>query len=147
MLAMIIITISPASSFVTPNLSTDNKVAEVMSHIDNLSRWAYEVKDYAADLAVKHGKQWPGLKIVEGRSIRHYKDEQAIVKIAKDNGIDNIYQKKLLPITKLEKQLGKKKFVELFSQEVIKPTGKPTLVPNSDRSQGSNPQDEFKEEN
>lgn len=58
-LAMIIITISPASSFVPPNLSTDNEVAEVMSHIDNLSRWAYEVKDYAADLAVKHGKQWP----------------------------------------------------------------------------------------
>jgi hypothetical protein len=57
--------------------------------------------------------------------------------------------KKILPITKLEKQLGKKKFTELFSQEIVKPAGKPTLVPNSDRRQGigkSNPKDEFKEE-
>lgn len=46
-----------------------------MSHIGDLNRWAHEVKDYAADLAISHGKQWPGFKIVKGRSIRHYKDE------------------------------------------------------------------------
>nr|WP_269150227.1 DUF2800 domain-containing protein [Limosilactobacillus reuteri] len=43
----------------------------------------------------------------------------------------------------------KKKFTELFSKEIIKPAGKPTLVPNSDRRQSigkSNPKDEFKEE-
>ena len=120
-----------------------------MNHIDDLNRWVHAVKDYAADLAINHGKQWPGFKIVEGRSIRHYKDEQAIAKIAEANGIHDIYQKKLLPITKLEKQLGKKKFTELFSQEIVKPAGKPTLVPNSDRRQSigkSNPKDEFKEE-
>ena len=67
-------------------------------------------------------------KLSEGRSVRHYKNEA---------------------ITKLEKQLGKKKFTELFSQEIVKPAGRPTLVPNSDRRQGigtSNPKEEFKEE-
>ncbi len=134
----------------SPNLLTDSDVAEVLNHIDDLNRWAHEVKDYAADLAINHGKQWPGFKIVEGRSIRHYKDEQAIARIAEANGIHDIYQKKILPITKLEKQLGKKKFTELFSQEIVKPAGKQTLVPNSDRRQSigkSNPKDEFKEEN
>lgn len=134
----------------SPNLLTDKEVTEILEHIDDLNRWAHEVKDYAADLAINHGKQWPGYKIVEGRSVRHYKNEAAVAKIAEANGYHNIYQKNLLPITKLEKQLGKKKFTELFSREIIKPAGKPTLVPNSDRRQGigkSNPKDEFKEEN
>lgn len=133
----------------SPNLLTDKEVTEVLEHIDDLNRWAHEVKDYAADLAINHGKQWPGYKIVEGRSVRHYKNEAAVAKIAEANGCHNIYQKKLLPITKLEKQLGKKKFTELFSQEIVKPAGRPTLVPNSDRRQGigkSNPKEEFKEE-
>lgn len=133
----------------SPSLLTDSEVAEVLEHIDDLNRWAHEVKDYAADLAINHGKRWPGYKIVEGRSIRRYKDEKAVAKIAETNGIHNIYQQKLLPITKLEKQLGKKKFTELFSQEIIKPAGRPTLVPNSDWRQSigkSNPKDEFKEE-
>ena len=100
-------------------------------------------------MAINHGKRWPGYKIVEGRSIRRYKDEKAVAKIAETNGIHNIYQQKLLPITKLEKQLGKKKFTELFSQEIIKLAGRPTLVPNSDWRQSigkSNPKDEFKVE-
>lgn len=133
----------------SPNLLTDNEVTEVLEHIDDLNRWAHEVKEYAADLAINHGKQWPGYKIVEGRSVRHYKNEADVAKIAEDHGYHNIYQKKLLPIKKLEKQLGKKKFTELFSQEIVKTAGKPTLVPNSDRRQSiskSNPQDEFKEE-
>lgn len=134
----------------SPNLLTDSEVAEVLAHIDDLNCWVHEVKDYATDLAINHGKQWPGYKIVEGRSIRHYKDETAIAKIAEANGYHNIYQKKLLPITKLEKRLGKKKFTELFGQEIVKPAGKPTLVPDSDSRQSigkSNPKDEFKEEN
>ena len=133
----------------SPHLLTDKEVTEVLEHIDDLNRWAHEVKDYAADLAINHGKQWPGYKIVEGRSVRHYKDEAAVAKIAEGHGYHDIYQKKLLPITKLEKQVGKKKFTELFSQEIVKPAGKPTLVPNSDQRQSiskSNPQDEFKEE-
>lgn len=133
----------------SPNLLTDSEVTEVLEHIDDLNRWSHEVKDYAADLAINHGKQWPGYKTVEERSIRHYKDEAAVAKIAEANGYHNIYQKKLLPITKLEKQLGKKKFTELFNQEIIKPMSKPTLVPDSDRCQSigkSNPKDEFKEE-
>nr|WP_302427081.1 DUF2800 domain-containing protein [Limosilactobacillus mucosae] len=133
----------------SPSLLTDSEVTEVLEHIDDLNQWAHEVKAYAADLAINHGKQWPGYKIVEGRSIRRYKDENAVAEIAEANGYHNIYQKKLLPITKLEKQLGKKKFTELFSQKIVKPAGKPTLVPNSDRRQSiskPNPQDEFKEE-
>ncbi|MRG63461.1 DUF2800 domain-containing protein [Lactobacillus reuteri] len=45
--------------------------------------------------------------------------------------------------------MNKKKFTELFSQEIVKPAGKPTLMPNSDQRQSiskSNSKDVFKEE-
>ena len=64
-------------------------------------------------------------------------------------GYTDIYQKKLLPITKLEKQLGKQKFDELVGDQVYKPSGKPTLVADDDPRPNiakSKPADEFKEE-
>lgn len=36
-------------------------------------------------------------------------------------------------ITALEKQLGKKRFTDLLGDLVVKPAGKPTLVPESDK--------------
>lgn len=54
------------------------------------------------------------------------------------------YEKKLLGITALEKLLGKAKFVELIGPYVIKPAGKPTLVPESDKREPIGC--EFKEE-
>ena len=60
-----------------------------------------------------------------------------------------VYQKKLLPITKLEAKLGKKKFNQLLGKQIYKSAGKPTLVPDADPSAyiaKSTPADEFKEE-
>ena len=45
----------------------------------------------------------------------------------------NPYEKKLLGITAMTKQLGKKRFEELLSGLVEKPQGKPVLVPASDK--------------
>src|SRR5699024_12858555 len=53
----------------SPNLLTDAEVTDVLEHIDDLNRWAHEVIVYAADLAINHGRQLPGYKIVEGRMI------------------------------------------------------------------------------
>ena len=133
----------------SPHLLTDAEVAEVLEHIDDLNRWAHEVKAYAADLAINHGKTWPGFKLVEGRSIRHYCDEDKVAEKLQAAGYTDIYQKKLLPITKLEKQLGKQKFDQLVGGQVYKPAGKPALVADDDPRPNiakSKPADEFKEE-
>ena len=55
------------------------------------------------------------------------------------------YEKKLLGVTALEKLLGKSRFNEIIGQYIVKPQGKPTLVPESDKREpiGS----DFKEEN
>lgn len=93
-------------------------MAEVIAHVDDLNRWAHEVKAYAAAPAINHGKNWPGFKLVEGRSIRHYRDETKIAKTLQVAGYSDIYQKKLLPITKLE-SFNKAPFQDFVQQIVV----------------------------
>ncbi|PMD06456.1 DUF2800 domain-containing protein [Brevibacterium paucivorans] len=97
-----------------------------------LKAWAADVEAHALSLAVNQGKTWPGFKLVEGRSIRKYADEAAVAKTAEAAGVA-VWDRKLKTITALEEQLGKKRFTALFGDLVVKRTGKPTLVPNSDK--------------
>lgn len=132
----------------SPHLMSNAEIEEVLANVDELVKWANQVKAYAQDLAVNHDKQWNGFKVVEGRSIRKYKDEATVAKVAKENGFTDIYQHSLLPITKLEKVMGKKQFNDLLGQYIYKPAGKLTLVPQSDKRPAvdtTNPKDEFTE--
>ena len=78
------------------------------------------------------GVRYPGFKLVEGRSNRKYTDEAAVAQVVSLAGYDP-YEKKLMGITAMTKQLGKKKFDELLSGLVAKPQGKPVLAPNTDK--------------
>ena len=44
-----------------------------------------------------------------------------------------MYERNLLGITAMTEALGKKKFTELLGDLVVKPAGKPTLVPEEDK--------------
>lgn len=59
----------------------------------------------------------------------------------------NPYQQKLLPITDMEKMMGKKKFEEILGELYIKPQGKPVLVRADDKRPPINTaKDDFKED-
>ena len=103
-----------------------------MAHVDDLVDWAKSIKEYTEQQVVQPKKCWSGFKIVESGTRRKYIDESRIVEIAKEQGITDIYETKLPLITKLDKQVGKNQFNDLFGDLVVKPTGKPTLVPESD---------------
>src|SRR5699024_9651498 len=99
-----------------------------------LQKWAKDVEKYAFEQAEKHGKKVPGWKLVEGRSNRKYADEDMVLeKLKEDYQLDDIAPRKILGITAMEKILGKKTFAERLADLVIKPAGKPTLVPESDK--------------
>ena len=49
-----------------------------------------------------------------------------------------IYDRKPKTLSELEKMLGKKTFAELLSGYVVKPKGKPTLAPESDKREAFN---------
>ena len=119
--------------FAQPPLLTDAEIEEILGKLDDLTRWADEIKSYAQDAALNHGKQWHGYKVVEGRSVRKYSDEEAVIEAANAAGYHDIFRKTLLPITEMEKLMGKQEFAEVLSGLIIKPTGKPTLVPITDK--------------
>ncbi len=116
--------------------------------IGDLTSWANEIISYATDVAVNHGKEWPGFKVVEGRSVRKYTDEKAVTEAAKAAGYRDIYRESLISITEMEKLMGKSRFNEILGGLVIKPPGKPTLVPVTDKRPAmsiSNAKNEFME--
>ncbi|EGT3688645.1 DUF2800 domain-containing protein [Clostridioides difficile] len=119
--------------FALPPLLSDEEIADILSSIGDLTNWANEIIAYATDAAVNHGKKWPGFKVVEGRSNRKYKDEEAVAEAAKNAGYRDIYKQSLITITEMEKLMGKSKFNEILGELVMKPPGKPTLVPVSDK--------------
>lgn len=120
-----------AYEFASPPLLEDSEIVDILSKVDNLISWANDVKEYALQEAVA-GKEWPGFKLVEGRSIRKYTSEKEAAEAVLAAGFDP-YEKKLLSITEMQKMLGKKKFEEILSGVVVKPVGKPVLVSEDDK--------------
>lgn len=129
-------------------LSTD-EVADVLTRIPELTKWAGDVQDYALAKALT-GEHYAGFKLVAGRSVRKYTDETAVAETAKAAGYRDIYKQSLLTITAMEKLMGKKAFAEILGNLVVKPEGKPTLVPLSDKRPEltmSSAADDFNQEN
>lgn len=117
--------------FIDPPLLTDEEIEDVLSKVDNLVSWANDVKEFAFQAAMS-GKAWKGWKLVEGRAVRKYVNEDAVAVTVSEAGYDP-YEKKLLGLTEMQKRLGKAKFEELLGNLVHRPQGKPTLVPESDK--------------
>lgn len=117
--------------FRLPPTLEDGEIEFILSKADELISWANDIKDYALQKAVS-GKEWHGWKLVEGRSVRKFTNEDEVVSAVTAAGFDP-YEKKLLGITAMQKLLGKARFDELLSGLIEKSKGKLTLVPESDK--------------
>lgn len=125
--------------FQRPPLLSDEEIGEVLTKAEHLKKWTEEVSEYALTEALS-GKHFDGWKLVEGRSIRKYADEVKVAETLKAAGFDEamLYQRKLYGITDMEKLVGKKKLAATLGDLLIKPQGKPVLVPESDKRQAIN---------
>lgn len=124
---------------------TPEEIAEILPQIDTLVAWADDIKKYALNQALA-GVRFPGYKLVEGRSNRKYADEAAVARVVSEAGYDP-WEQKLAGITEMTKRLGKKRFEELLKGLLIKPEGKPVLVPkDDDRLELNTAQNDFMEE-
>ena len=135
--------------FKMPPLLTDSEIEEVLTILPDLTKWADGILAYATDAAVNHGKEWNGFKVVEGRSVRKYKDEELVAQAAKDHGYTDIYRQSLITMTDMQKLMGKKQFEQILGDLIVKPQGKPTLVPVTDKRPAmnvTNANNEFKQE-
>ncbi|MCD4557336.1 DUF2800 domain-containing protein [Schaalia sp. lx-100] len=111
---------------------TDSEVADILTRLPELTKWANDIQTHALSQAAEHGKRYPGFKLVAGRTVRKYTDEAEVAAAAEAAGFTNIWRKNLLPVTGLEKAMGRKRFAEVVGPLITKPPGKPTLVPETD---------------
>ena len=119
--------------FAAPPLLSDEDIAAILPKLDDLTHWAADIANYAEEAAIHQGKSWPGFKVVEGRTVRRYTDEDAVIQTAREAGYTDIYRRKLLSITEMEKLMGRKNFQAVLGHLIEKPAGLPTLVPDSDK--------------
>lgn len=112
-----------------PTLDAD-EIAAILPQIDSLVSWATDIKEYALSQALT-GVTYPGWKVVEGRSNRRFTNPEAVAAIVEKAGYEP-YEKKLLGITAMQRQLGKKQFEKLLHGFIEKPQGKPVLAPATD---------------
>lgn len=117
--------------FKDPDLLTADEVSHILLKHTNFTSWIKAVVDYATEQAVA-GRQWPGMKLVEGRSVRKYINQAAIIRTLTEDLMfdeEQVTNKELKTISELEALLGKKKFTKYIGENVVKPSGNPTLVP------------------
>ncbi len=126
------------TEFRMPPLLTDAEIEEILAVLPDLTKWANEITAYALDAALNHGKEWNGFKVVEGRSVRKYRDEAAVAEAAKEAGYKDIYRQSLIPLTEMQRLMGKDRFEAILGGLITKAPGKPTLVPKSDRRPAMN---------
>lgn len=134
--------------FKDPAELNDDEILHILTIADDLSKWAEDVYSYAQAKAINEGKSWSGFKIVEGRSKRQYADENKIAEVCRNNGytMSQIYKSTLIGITDMEKLMGRKIFKELLGDYIIKPKGRLTLVPETDKREEVHTLGEFRKE-
>ena len=114
---------------------TLDEVAAYLPKLDEAIKWAKGLQDYALAKA-RAGEKVPGYKLVEGRSVRKVKDQNAMALALQKAGYepDMIWKPlELQTLTNLEKLVGKKAFAKDYAALIEKPKGKPALVPESDK--------------
>jgi hypothetical protein len=95
---------------------------------DALDSWYKDIKARLQQ-RLENGEKIQGLKLVEGRANRQWRNEQEVIQtFAPLIGEDALYEKKLMSPSKLEKKLGKKEVAGL----TFKPEGKKALALDTD---------------
>lgn len=113
---------------------TDEEIGQALIQGKRLAKWLSEIEEYALR-ACLDGKEIPGFKAVEGRSVRVWTDADAAFLAARAQGIpeEMLYERKPITLAAVEKLMGKRHFLDTMAAYVTTPPGKPTLVPETDK--------------
>lgn len=122
------------------HILTDAEIGDLLIRGKELVAWYKDLEEYATK-ALLDGKPIEGWKLVAGRSVRTFTDQDAAVQAVIDAGYDEalVYDRKPKTLSELEKLMGKKEFAEKIGGFVVKPMGKPTLALATDKREAYNP--------
>ena len=131
--------LDPATMTQTDNL-TDAQLGQALSYKKLITGWLDSVEQHITE-RLSAGEDFEGYKIVEGRSLRKWADETAAVEqLSQTYSDEQLYKKAFISVPQAEKLIGKKEAASL-ADLIIKPSGKPTLAPASDKRPAINLQE------
>ena len=114
------------------NQLTESQLKLALDNRKLIESWLSSVEQYATE-QILDGKNIGGYKLVEGRSVRQWIDEQHAEQVLSERFDESdLYKKTFVSVAQAEKLLGKKQ-ADLLDELVTKPQGKPTLAPASDK--------------
>lgn len=113
------------------NTMTDDEINDLLPKLDEFISYAEDVKKYALKKAQK-GHKWSDFKLVHTRRTRTITNEDEVIRICKEAGIDPFVSNKLAGITELTKRIGKDKVNSLIGPYIDFKLGSMILVPNKD---------------
>ena len=119
---------------------TDEEIGDLLIRGKELVAWYKDLEEYALN-ALLNGGTIPGWKAVAGRSNRTFTDTDAAIAAVIAAGYDEalVYERKPKTLTELEKLMGKAEFTAKLGAYVVKPLGKPTLAPMTDKREPYSP--------
>jgi len=133
------------------NTLSAEEIGEVLPMLDAWMAWAASVQERALVMARDEGIEIPGYKLVRGRSNRGWDSSkpnlrEEVVSRLVEAGFpeEKLFtpprEPELLSVAQMEKVTGKAKFPALVGDLVVKPLGKPALVPESDPREAVTPE-------
>lgn len=115
-------------------LLTPEDAGKILEQAGDIQSWLADLESLVSSTLLA-GQPVEGWKMVEGRSNRRFADELKVVAAMKSAGYDEslLYERKLITLTQMEKDFGKKAVAETLGELIVKPQGKPTLAPAKDK--------------
>lgn len=124
-----------------PNAFDRSKRVKVLEVKDALVAWLEELEKIELHALMNDAPEL-GFKVVEGRTHRKWADAEQAAEALKNILGDNIYEDpKIITVSEAERRIkaeGKSGMLESLNQVIVKPKGKATLVPVSDKRESLN---------
>ena len=113
-----------------PEVLSNEEIAALLPHLATIKSWCDSVARHAEKLALS-GVPIEGYKLVTSRTNRKWADEQEAIRVMGMLTNEPVYSRKPISPSKAITMLGKN--CDGVNALIVKPEGKPTLVPVSDK--------------
>ena len=125
-------------------LLTPEDAGKILEQAGDIQSWLADLESLVS-FTLLAGQPVEGWKMVEGRSNRRFADELKVVDAMKAAGYDEslLYERKLITLTQMEKDFGKKAVAETLGELIVKPQGKPTLALAKDKRPEFRPEEQL----
>lgn len=124
----------------SPDTLSDKDLRRVLEAKSMIEGWLGSVETVVRE-RLEAGETFEGFKLVEGRSLRKWANEDEATVTLKDLIGDDAFKVTLISPAQAEKALKKEQRSQL-DDLIVKPAGKPTLVPEDDKRPAINLTDE-----